>query len=408
MRKTIVFLVGAYYPNMGASSSCIDKFIQALKEKYDTNIICRKTSLSNTIFNDSKINLFYINNWYNSLRITCESKLIKKKHLLYSCLLYILRLWGVFMANITFPTYNSWMTKKYIKVLKLINRTKNIDIVISVNNPVCAHLAALEFRSQHSCKWITYCTDPWTYDPVMYRHKILKKRRQIKNYTYENLVYEKADYNIFTDFLYEIIAKNFPQRVNKAIIFPFTLSNLTKYFKPQINTKETILVYAGSLRADIRNPRIMLSICSKLIDTKLHLYQSGDCDKIINLYKSNNIIVHPLVNKDAYLDLICNQCDILINIGNSSAIQFPSKMLELISTGKPIINFYYNKDTHYNLIERYPLGINIKNDSQESIANINSFCKNMKGKQLSYQKVKSIYPEYAFEPQLEILDTLIQ
>ena len=39
-------------------------------------------------------------------------------------------------------------------------------------------------------------------------------------------------------------------------------------------------------------------------------------------------------------------------------------MFELLSTGLPILNFYYRKDSQFEIIEKYPLGINVRIDGE--------------------------------------------
>ena len=52
--------------------------------------------------------------------------------------------------------------------------------------------------------------------------------------------------------------------------------------------------------------------------------------------------------------------DVLINIGNSVPVHMPSKTLEYINTGKPMVNFYKFADcpTLY-YTKRYPLCLNL-------------------------------------------------
>ena len=57
-----------------------------------------------------------------------------------------------------------------------------------------------------------------------------------------------------------------------------------------------------------------------------------------------------------------NDCDVLINVGNESPNQTPSKVFDYISTMKCIINFYsINDDTSKWYLSNYPYVLNIKN-----------------------------------------------
>ena len=96
-----------------------------------------------------------------------------------------------------------------------------------------------------------------------------------------------------------------------------------------------------------------------------------------------------------------------MNVGNKCTNQMPSKMLEYLSTGRPIINFYSNKDSQYEMIEKYPLGLNIGRDDNNAVLKVQTFCNEMKGKQLNYEEVEAIFPECKIDNQVDIFKSLI-
>ena len=105
--------------------------------------------------------------------------------------------------------------------------------------------------------------------------------------------------------------------------------------------------------------------------------------------------------------MICNEYDVLVNIGNISDLQAPSKMLDLLSTGRPILNFYFIKDAQYHMIERYPLGMNVHCDDCYDVKLIRRFCYDMRGKRLPFEEVKKLYPEHCIEQQVRIFIDLL-
>ena len=147
-------------------------------------------------------------------------------------------------------------------------------------------------------------------------------------------------------------------------------------------------------------------------DTKksiyLDLYLFGHaCDQIVHRFESDKIVLKRAVNKERYEQMICNEYDILVSIGNAVSNQLPSKMYELLSAGRPIVNFYQIKDIQYDLIERYPLGINIGKNDDNALSKLVSFCKEMKGKRLEFSEIESLYPENSLKEQVGILEKLI-
>lgn len=82
-------------------------------------------------------------------------------------------------------------------------------------------------------------------------------------------------------------------------------------------------------------------------------------------------------------------------------------MFELLSTGLPILNFYYRKDSQFEIIEKYPLGINVRIDGEIGLELLESFCNNNKNKQLPFRDVVDIFPEYSLDYQLEKLEKIM-
>ena len=94
---------------------------------------------------------------------------------------------------------------------------------------------------------------------------------------------------------------------------------------------------------------------------------------------------------------------------NTIRLQAPSKLLELVSTGKPIINFYHHEDSGYHIVEKYPLGINVscKLSVKTIVEKLKLFIKENAKKRLSYTQICDYYPDYLFENQLPIVKKVI-
>ena len=104
--------------------------------------------------------------------------------------------------------------------------------------------------------------------------------------------------------------------------------------------------------------------------------------------------------------------DILINIGNSVPVHMPSKTLEYINTGKPVVNLYKMQDcpTLY-YTNRYPLCLNLSEqdpDLDAAADRFMRFCLENKGKTVDRAYIESEYadctPEYIAGKILEALE----
>lgn len=406
----IVFLLDSYFPHRNPSANCADIYIQKLKQNYDISIISPSTTINSALSHKfGGVEIYYITNYWNSLRCWCNYHISVGKNVgLYKFILLIVRIYGLFLSFFLFPTRFAWLVKKYVNCLESINKVKKIDAIFSVSDPICTHLAAQKMKREYpDIQWITYTTDPFTYSE---RNKKKSKRLRQKYMIMEKSIYAESDLNIFTQELYNFNLKVFDIPHANNLAFPYVLSDFTESKSLDhkiLPHKKPVFLYAGALMRKIRHPEFALSILSNLEDYDVSFYTAGDCGDILQKYQSENIHINSLIPREKYIHMINNEADFLINIGNTNDLQSPSKFLELISTGKPLVNFYKKRDSNYEMAERYPLGINIGENDEDPVNKLLMFCKENLGKKLSFDELKKIFPENVLESQLQKLYYLL-
>ena len=408
----IVIITTPYYPEMSAPAACINKYIQQLKYKYSIDIINPIAREDFEPLGDPNLSLHYVSNRYWTWRMRCVDNRKMGKHVFWNRMfIQLFRIRTLLLGSFSYPTIQSWQLEAFYKELERIQSQKNIDVIISVVNPICSTFAALRFKERYpGVKWITYFTDPFTFHPLMYNTTLFKRLRKKRNYKWEKRIYDTADFNLFTAELYKSALSDFHQPLEKTICFKYILDRIKNKHASERQASSDVckLLYAGSLYVRRRNPEFALSVVSRIDGIALDMYVPfGNCDGIIAGYQSGKIKRYPAVDRDRYNELISDECDILVNIGNNVTLQIPSKMLELLSTGRPILNFYQLKDSNYEMIERYPLGLNIGLNDPDAVEKVSFFCKEMKGKQLSFEEVEKLFPENTLSNQLAILERLI-
>lgn len=407
----IVFLTGPYFPDMSPVGACMDKYIQVLKNRHNIDVICERNRYNTSGFCDSLIKLHQVDNWWMRLRVLCEHKLsINKRNYYYKFLLSALRAYGCLIAPFSYPTRMSWLKRAYVKEFEAISKYKHIDVVISSHYPICTMFAGMIIkRTNPDIRWITFFTDPFAVHEPLYKGVIFKSLRRKRFFRSEREIYETADYNFFTEELYQHALNVFQQPVDKTICMKYIISNLRKQVENSYRVKESNdarLVFAGCFYRVIRNPEYMLSELSKVEGVKFDIYKRwGDCEDIIERYRSEKISDYPAAPRLEYLDIICNRYDILVSLGNDCELQAPSKTLELISTGLPIIHFYFREDRQMKMLKQYPLGLVIKVGTPDMSAKITEFCKQMKGKRISFEEVLCLYPENSLDCQIKLLES---
>lgn len=180
------------------------------------------------------------------------------------------------------------------------------------------------------------------------------------------------------------------------------------------------LLFVGKFYSEIRHPQYLFDLMEQLRDTPIILHVVGPLNYMgfdqayIDRYFTNKIpsirfhgAVLPVEADDI---LLC--ADGLVHLGNSIDTAMPSKILDYISSGKPILNICkIHTCPTLPLIERYPLGLTIFEDEglDEAVSErVREFCMKNKGKQVPYNQIEKLYPECTIEYVGKQFDDTIQ
>lgn len=90
------------------------------------------------------------------------------------------------------------------------------------------------------------------------------------------------------------------------------------------------------------------------------------------------------------------RADVMVNIDNTSITQVPSKLFEYISTGKPIINFYFAEESSVlEYLSRYPkaLNINLNGDLDRAAEEMTLFLTTVDGSRIPFEAIEKAYEE---------------
>ncbi len=409
-KRNIAVLSTMYYPDMGAPSACIDKYVQALKNEYNFYIITK--TYKTEIAKDERYNIRYISNFIHKTILTCNHNIENSRLIWFNkFVLLLINVYKLVVTQFFYPTANSWEIREYYSELKQLSKEVNINAIVAVSNTFFCQFAALKYKKEHSdIKWFSFIFDPFSENYIYYKYKPFVSWWRQKNRENEKLIYQTADFVLLTEEMHRFAINNFSLNLDKIHCINFTLDDIRKGQLPRRTKSNSFvsLLYAGALYKKIRNPEFMLSVLSQIENIKIDLFvEKGECEDIIQRYLSDNIVRSYFANKKRYDEMICSEYDILVNIGNISTLQSPSKMLELLSTGRPIINFYFIKDSQYDMIEKYPLGINIEFQEERAVEKVTKFCNQMKGNVLPFEEVALLYPENSLDKQVRLFEYLI-
>ena len=171
--------------------------------------------------------------------------------------------------------------------------------------------------------------------------------------------------------------------------------------------KTLMIVYTGTLYRGIRNPRPALELLSSILDTySVHFYGHSDCDDILDefaLIFPGHVVNHGLVPHKEALRAV-SSADILLSIGNAHTEMAPSKIYEQMSTGKPIIHVYSEKnDPCLPLLIEYNNALCVDTNNVAQV-DINHFINGLKylGKTELEGKFKEASPQYSLKAITEL------
>lgn len=292
-------------------------------------------------------------------------------------------------------------TKVLQKRLAELCFANGYDWVISVSYPFANHLAVLN-APLVDCKIALYNLDPYwnnqTYDP----------RKKIARALEEANAYKKADHIFCTPEQF----RDYQNEYFAPVIERITPLNYTNFTRPCIMQKSCIrfdldeinLLYLGTIYGDIRKPDTLFQLFEKALDfePRLHLYVIGkkfgkNADQYLVKYQKKlggHLTNHDPVPPEETADLL-QQADILVNLGNTMLNQMPSKILEYLASGKPILNISARTDCNtLPLISLYPLVFQCFAQEpldETRVAEFLRFCNEAKKNVIGWEELKDLY-----------------
>lgn len=218
-----------------------------------------------------------------------------------------------------------------------------------------------------------------------------RKVKQLKNDLYSR------SHKIF---VFPYIKNYFNDVDNKVIVtdHPMVVDNTSNEI---LDNSKFKIVYVGGLDRTIRNPTRTLEIFSEIIDNdyltefEIEIYGYGNCDRILNRYvtKYPDIISYKgSVTPDCAKEILKN-ADIILTIGNTKSRLVPSKLFDCVSTGNPIIHFFFEEDDYVDRLKKYSLSecIDLRDNKDENAKKVSDFIKIAKGKKLNFKDIEKSF-----------------
>jgi glycosyltransferase involved in cell wall biosynthesis len=162
-------------------------------------------------------------------------------------------------------------------------------------------------------------------------------------------------------------AAAFPESAGKLHVIPPLLSAPLAPGASKRTGGPVRIVFLGTLYRGLREPDFLLALFAAAradaSPMELHFYgEAGDCAGALERYRetcAGGIHLHGVVSRDEAL-AATREADVLVNLGNRTAFQLPSKVVEYAAAGKPVVNIATHRDdSSIEFFRPYPLALNI-------------------------------------------------
>ncbi len=405
----ILIVSDSFYPNATMNGIVAKNLVDEINKNGENNVTILTYLNPEKVpknYNNSKIYYVkhpYFYNNYKYRKLIFTSKNILEKNLNKTKLL-ITRVFSFIFRNINFLGINKNVSKKICEELNLIIEKENIDTIFLISAPFEIFYSALILKKSKNkkIKILGHQIDFFITLEDKFYPEFLRKFRKMKRI---KMLKECNEYFNMLYMLPFVFKKEFKYLERKSHVreceLPLIIkNNFIDRIKSNEKTNNILFTYTGSLDLKERPPVEIIELFNKINEknnVKLCFYHKGNCHSIIASYSTKyKGLIEDYGNQSVD---ICYQAmaksDFLISIGTITGNQIAGKTYDYISTGKPIIYFYFNDyDLNKNYFLDYPLAlcVQLKDELQNiNILKIKDFINKTKGKFLSFEEIEKKY-----------------
>lgn len=302
---------------------------------------------------------------------------------------------------------------------------KPADVVISVSPTFSAVVAGFFLaRDKQVCRrWIIDLGDPFSFmEQAAPNNAIIYGGL---NRWFESRAFTRASgISVTTDGTRGIYARLYPACIGKITVIPPLLSPLPQPAVSQFffqNNGTTRLVFIGTLYRRLRRPDYLLQLFAATLQARpelnvaLHLIgETDECREILISFQQrlgNKLVIHGPVDRSRAVQAM-TEADILVNLGNETAYQLPSKLVEYAATGKHIINISsLESDSSTNFLKSYPGALSLQDHgtapSAEQIREFAAFCENVSRQRIDHSTLENFLRPFSLQVVAGLYSSLI-
>lgn len=263
------------------------------------------------------------------------------------------------------PDYAMGWVIPAVRAARRLLRNERYDWVITVSHPFTGHwVGMLALKGPAGPRWLVDIGDPFHLmpDPAPNNQTLYGR---LNRWVEARLLARADAVSVTTDTTRALYEAHFPAAVSKIRVIPPLLS-LPRLPEPVAPRSDGIirLVFAGTLYRNLRSPKFLIACLEGLIAAapalplELHFYGAvNDCGPDLgacSVQAKARIHIHGLVGREVAARAMA-EADVLVNIGNKSESQLASKVVEYMTSGRPILNLTsIDLDTSGEALGDYP------------------------------------------------------
>ena len=403
--KRILAIVDSVEPNLTMNGIVAKNILDILAKDNDVLLISVKRDQNDAETKYShKIKYikgfhYYQNILYKKIK---KERGVKKK--ISEIRLYIIRSLYLLMRMVSSYGVDDIGTGKFRKQIAYSIDKENVDFIVIFSVPFEPMIAILKIIKERALNnVILFAMDDFIDANDKNLRGIFWRRRKINRIRIGNECAENFLRYYMIESVYEKECKYYKKNTVKKIGMPLIIEN--EYVKEgKYEKSQFTFVYTGSLMKNDRNPIACLKIFEKIVgrtnDINFCFYHRGDCSDIIQKYAghSNGKIRDCGSVSSEQARRAVGEADILFAISTRDGDQVSGKTFDYISTGHPIIFFYYaTDDANLKVYDKYEyfLPVKLNEDNVEENANmICMFTEQYKGKHIPFRAIKERFNNY--------------
>ena len=260
--------------------------------------------------------------------------------------------------------------------------------------------------------FVLYQLDPWGL------HELIDSKTRIREIKKENSLFEKSKHVFTTSLLYKQYQNNpvYKKYLDKITMMQFPNLSRKRKKRNELFLQDYIyVVHLGTVEDEYRDPKgilnALLNIKEKYRLPIKILFFGKILSKTLDKYSLSyprEIIKCGIISYDES-NMIMNSDNIfLLNINNTISNQSPSKLIDYISTGNPIVNVAKRtSDVSIEVLSKYENSITVNEETGIDENALYSFLINNRNKRVLYDAIEEKYveytPEYCAERVIEAL-----